>query len=49
MALTTCPECAQNVSDKAPSCIHCGYPMGESTASETVIVTTQKNKQKNSS
>lgn len=31
MALTTCPECAGNVSDKAPICPHCGFPMREGT------------------
>lgn len=27
MALIKCPECLQNVSDKANSCPHCGYPI----------------------
>ena len=27
MALIKCPECGKEVSDKAPSCIHCGYPI----------------------
>ncbi|MCC7540816.1 MAG: zinc ribbon domain-containing protein [Deltaproteobacteria bacterium] len=27
--LVTCPECAQNVSDRASSCPHCGYPIAE--------------------
>jgi len=26
MALTKCPECSGDVSDKAASCPHCGYP-----------------------
>lgn len=26
MALIKCPECGKEVSDKAQSCIHCGYP-----------------------
>lgn len=29
MALITCPECGGNVSDKAKTCIHCGYPLAE--------------------
>lgn len=29
MALTKCPECDLQVSDKAISCPHCGYPMQE--------------------
>ena len=27
MALTKCPECSGDLSDKAASCPHCGYPM----------------------
>ena len=27
MALIKCPECELQVSDKALSCPHCGYPM----------------------
>lgn len=27
MALITCPECGGKVSDKADTCIHCGYPL----------------------
>lgn len=27
MALIICPECNKQVSDKAQSCIHCGYPL----------------------
>ncbi len=26
MALTKCPECSGDVSDKAAACPHCGYP-----------------------
>lgn len=29
MALISCPECQQQVSEKSQSCIHCGYPIGE--------------------
>lgn len=29
MALIKCPECGKDVSDKAPSCIHCGFPLQE--------------------
>lgn len=31
MALIKCPECGGQVSDKAPACIHCGYPISEMT------------------
>lgn len=27
MALTNCPECQKSVSDMAPECPHCGYPI----------------------
>jgi hypothetical protein len=27
MALLPCPECKKDVSDKAPTCPHCGYPL----------------------
>lgn len=28
MALIACPECAREISDRAPSCPHCGVPVG---------------------
>ena len=31
MALIKCPECGKEVSDKAPACIHCGFPMNIKT------------------
>lgn len=27
MALIKCPECGNEVSDRAVACPHCGYPM----------------------
>lgn len=27
MALIKCPECGKEISDKTPSCVHCGYPV----------------------
>lgn len=27
MALIVCPECGHEISDKAPACPHCGYPL----------------------
>ena len=27
MALIKCPECGREISDQAPACIHCGYPL----------------------
>lgn len=31
MALITCPECGGKISDKAETCIHCGYPLKKYT------------------
>ncbi|MFR4440003.1 MAG: zinc-ribbon domain-containing protein [Hungatella sp.] len=33
MALIQCPECQLQVSDKALSCPHCGYPMTKTSTS----------------
>ena len=30
MAMINCPECGKEISDQANTCIHCGYPIGES-------------------
>ena len=30
MALIKCPDCDKEISDKAPTCSHCGCPMKES-------------------
>lgn len=40
MALIKCPECGKDVSNKAPACIHCGYPLGSqvSTAISKKVV-----------
>ena len=27
MALIHCPECGREISDRAPACVHCGYPL----------------------
>lgn len=27
MALIRCPECGKEISDRAPACIHCGFPL----------------------
>ncbi len=37
MALIKCPECGKEVSDKAPQCIHCGYPLDTIIESSNVI------------
>ncbi len=33
MALKSCPECEQSVSDMAPACPRCGYPVAGSRRS----------------
>ena len=41
MALIVCPECGKEVSDQAENCIHCGFPLknsSESTASKSVDI-----------
>lgn len=38
MALIKCPECGGQVSDKAPACIHCGYPLQEIVSKSTCII-----------
>jgi hypothetical protein len=44
MALTRCPECGKDVSDRAPVCPHCGNPSGPAQpAVETKFVTVEKN------
>lgn len=35
MALIKCPECGKEVSDKAPTCIHCGFPLSATIATPT--------------
>ena len=39
MALIKCPECGKQISDKAPACIHCGYPM---QIKQTVLTSNSK-------
>lgn len=42
MALISCPECGKQISDKAPACIHCGYPMQEQPPVTTATVSNSK-------
>lgn len=37
MALMQCPECGKEISDQAPACIHCGYPLSPAPISEEPI------------
>lgn len=38
MALIKCPECGKEVSDKATSCVHCGYPINSSSQARSVAI-----------
>lgn len=40
MALIKCPECGKEISNRAPACIHCGYPLENILSKETNIPTT---------
>lgn len=37
MALVKCPECQGNISDKARTCPHCGYPLTPEISRENVL------------
>lgn len=32
MPLVTCPDCAREISNQAPACVHCGRPMQRASA-----------------
>lgn len=34
MALIACPECGAKVSDQAPNCIHCGFPLAKANGAQ---------------
>lgn len=36
MALVACPECGASVSDQAPSCPNCGYPIKQTIVAQSV-------------
>ena len=38
MALIACPDCSREVSDKAPSCPHCGTPIASAQEHQQVGV-----------
>lgn len=39
MALIDCPECGREISNRAPACIHCGFPLtSTNTQSELIVV-----------
>ena len=37
LALIRCPECGKEVSNRAPACPHCGYPMDASDSGRTLV------------
>lgn len=37
MALITCPECGNKVSDKSKMCVHCGYPLENYQFSQKIV------------
>ena len=38
MALIKCPECGKEISDKASSCINCGYPIQSQKAESKLVI-----------
>lgn len=34
--LIKCPECGKEISDKAPQCIHCGFPISSNTPTQNI-------------
>lgn len=42
MALIKCPECGKEISDKAVSCLHCGYPLASILQEENKTVLPQE-------
>lgn len=44
MAMIKCPECGQEVSDKAAACIHCGAPLNHIDAGHAIVSSNKKNK-----
>lgn len=43
MALIKCPECEKEISDKAQSCIHCGYPIKQNIVTDKSSTSTVEN------
>lgn len=41
MSLIKCPECGREVSDRAPACIHCGFPLHSNPKTNEVIEDSQ--------
>lgn len=43
MALIKCPECGKEISDKAESCPHCGYPITGNVEAENTNILSEEN------
>jgi len=42
MALITCPDCQNEVSDKAPACVHCGNPLTQNVQGVAIFKSTRE-------
>ena len=42
MGLVRCPDCGKEISDAAPTCIHCGRPQGSAARVTTVELTSKR-------
>ena len=43
MALIKCPECGKEISDQAPACIHCGFPLDKMNKKPGKVLLTRAN------
>lgn len=49
MALIECPECGGKISDKAPACIHCGFPLDLLNSKQELTNNVPNNEENNAS
>ncbi|KKL21933.1 hypothetical protein LCGC14_2440500 [marine sediment metagenome] len=47
MPLRTCPDCGDEVSDRADACPNCGYPFAKDWGDERWAAARQKRRQRN--
>lgn len=45
--LIQCPECQNNISDKAIQCIHCGYPIKNTLHANNIVYEQKKRTKRN--
>ena len=43
MSLIKCPECGKEISNKAPQCIHCGFPINNKINQKEICYIFTKN------